>query len=127
MCQTGRHGGLQYVFQPLRQRHTWTPGVEQQVEVGAGILLGPLHAGASGDGHIGAIQTHDRLGVRCDSNCRNSALHPQDLALPGAALPVTQSHDLQGSLLGGWVRTWNENREDISSETTVHFLLCILS
>jgi len=112
-----RTGNLQYTLQPTggsesRRACTWTPGVEQQVQVGVGVLFGSLHAVGHWYGHIRPIHPHNSFGVRYDTERHDISLHAQYLARPQTATAVTEGHYHMGAPVGWGVSTWGiANRE----------------
>ncbi len=57
---------------------TWTPGVEQQVQVSGGVPPGSLHAAGCHDGHIGTELPHNGVGCRRDTQNHRLTLHLQN-------------------------------------------------
>lgn len=89
-----------------RGNGTWTPGVEEQVQVRGGVPLGALHAHASGDGHVHLKLPHDGGGIWCDAEHHRCTLRLQNPAWPRTAATVTEGHHHQGALIGRRIGAW---------------------
>lgn len=89
-----------------RGNGTWTPGVEEQVQVSGGVPLWALHAHASGDGHVHLKLPHNGGGIWCDAEHHRCTLRLQNPAWPRTAAMVTEGHHHQGALIGRRIGAW---------------------
>lgn len=79
---------------------TWTPGVEQQVQVSAGVPFAPDGGVAAVDLHIRPILAHDGVGRRRDAHRHHAVLQLHDLPVPLVRGVTREGHCYHGPFGG---------------------------
>ena len=89
---------------------TFTPGVEQHVQVSGGVPLGSLHAGARYDGHVHTKLSHDGVGRRRDAQSHSYTLTLHNPTRPRAPETGIEGYRHQGAPAGWRLFTWRRRR-----------------